>query len=415
MKKLILISLTLIPLLAFSQIDDAIQLDTHYIRFSSTETIKAEFVEPEKVFIIPAPIPIDTSHKLSLWDLASIEGDKEILKKVPKSYDNVSPAEMKTIAQNLENELQRLIAEKEALLKSGASPEVIESKTGTINSLNKEKNIVNLSIDKDKLTTETGELKSEKKTLKKYLAGALIALSLMFLAMLVLIQRKTIKVQDKEILDQLREISKKNNYLEHAARIIRHDMHSGINTYMPRGLSSLERRITEEEAKNLKIDGSIKMIKDGLAHTQKVYKSVYEFTNLVKPNSVLEKVETDISKYLEDYISNTSYKSQVKIEQMSSIIVNPFLFCTAVDNLIRNGLKFNDNEEKLVKVFQEGKDIIVEDNGRGLDSKDFENIKENKSKQGLGLNICIAILEEHGFSISCKKIEGKGTQIKIHT
>jgi signal transduction histidine kinase len=413
MKKLILISLNLIPFFAFSQIDDGIQLDTHYIRFGSTETIKADFIEPEKIFV--SPPPIDTSRKLSADDVAAIEADKEILKKVPKSYDNVSPADMKKIAQNLENELQRLIAEKEALLKSGASPEVIESKSGTINSLNKEKNIVNLTIDKDKLTTETGELKSEKKTLKKYLAGALVALSLMFLAMLVLIQRKTIKVQDKEILDQLKAINKKNNYLEHAARIIRHDMHSGINTYMPRGLSSLEKRITEEEAKNLKIDGSIKMIKEGLAHTQKVYKSVYEFTNLVKPNSVLEKVDVDISKYLEDYISNTSYKSQVKIEKMNNIIANPFLFCTAVDNLIRNGLKFNDSEDKIVRVFREDKYIIIEDNGRGLDEKTFEDIKENKNKQGLGLNICIAILEEHGFLISCKKIGEKGTQMKIHT
>ena len=39
------------------------------------------------------------------------------------------------------------------------------------------------------------------------------------------------------------EIEKKNTYLEHAAKILRHDMHSGINTYMPRGLSSLERRL----------------------------------------------------------------------------------------------------------------------------------------------------------------------------
>jgi PAS domain S-box-containing protein len=38
--------------------------------------------------------------------------------------------------------------------------------------------------------------------------------------------------------EQRKEIEKKNTYLEHAAKILRHDMHSGINTYMPRGLSS---------------------------------------------------------------------------------------------------------------------------------------------------------------------------------
>jgi signal transduction histidine kinase len=374
------------------------------------ETIKAEFVEPEKVF--ESPKPVDTP-KLSVNDIAAIESDKKLLEKLPKSYDNLSPKDMKKIAENFQNEIERLIKEKEALLKSGASQEVIDSKNNAINGLNKEKNIVDLTIDKDKLEGETIELKSEKTTLKRFLIGVLIVLSILILALVVLYQRKTIKTQDKEIDDQLKDINKKNNYLEHAARIIRHDMHSGINTYMPRGVSSLEKRISEDDAKKLKIEGSIKMIKEGLAHTQKVYKSVYEFTNLVKPNSVLEKSEIDISETLKEYIENTAYKSQVQIEKMGKVLANPFLLCTAIDNLIRNGLKFNDSENKLVKVFKEGEFIVVEDNGRGLDSKEFERIKENKNEQGLGLNICIAILEEHGFSISCEKLSEGGTQMKI--
>ena len=43
-----------------------------------------------------------------------------------------------------------------------------------------------------------------------------------------------------------RNYLKKNTFLEHAAKILRHDMHSGINTYMPRGVSSLKRRLNEE-------------------------------------------------------------------------------------------------------------------------------------------------------------------------
>jgi hypothetical protein len=45
-------------------------------------------------------------------------------------------------------------------------------------------------------------------------------------------------------------VNQKNSYLEHAAKILRHDMHSGINTYMPRGLRSLKRRLTEDQLKN---------------------------------------------------------------------------------------------------------------------------------------------------------------------
>jgi K+-sensing histidine kinase KdpD len=38
---------------------------------------------------------------------------------------------------------------------------------------------------------------------------------------------------------------------------------------------------------------------------------------------------------------------------------------------------------------------------------------QQESGTGLGLNICIAILEEHGFSITCKKLSEGGTQMKI--
>ena len=47
------------------------------------------------------------------------------------------------------------------------------------------------------------------------------------------------------------ELKKKNIYLEHAAKIIRHDMHSGINTYLPRGISSLKRRLKQEDIDNI--------------------------------------------------------------------------------------------------------------------------------------------------------------------
>ena len=48
-----------------------------------------------------------------------------------------------------------------------------------------------------------------------------------------------------ELMNSLKEVDRKNAYLEHAAKILRHDMHSGINTYIPRGIKSLERRLSK--------------------------------------------------------------------------------------------------------------------------------------------------------------------------
>jgi PAS domain S-box-containing protein len=220
--------------------------------------------------------------------------------------------------------------------------------------------------------------------------------------------------------EQKKEIEKKNTYLEHAAKILRHDMHSGINTYMPRGLSSLERRLSPEDIKSLKIESPIKMIKEGLKHTQKVYKGVYEFTNLVKKDVVLNKDECNLKSILEDYLSSTAYISQVIIDELPTIEVNEALFCTAVDNLIRNGLKYNDSDTKFVKITSDENNIYIQDNGRGITQEDFDHLSkpytrkegQKESGTGLGLNICVAILEEHGFNITCEKNE-IGTKMKI--
>lgn len=220
--------------------------------------------------------------------------------------------------------------------------------------------------------------------------------------------------------EQKKEIEKKNTYLEHAAKILRHDMHSGINTYIPRGISSLERRLTPEAIENLKIEAPLKMIKEGLKHTQKVYRGVYEFTNLVKKDAVMEKTKCDLKEILENYLVSTAYKSQVLIDELSELEVNESLFCTAVDNLIRNGLKYNDSDSKWVKIRREKNIIIIQDNGRGMTQKEFEKLSEpytrkedqKESGSGLGLNICIAILTEHGFTVSCEKNK-IGTKMKI--
>jgi len=216
-------------------------------------------------------------------------------------------------------------------------------------------------------------------------------------------------------------LNQKNSYLEHAAKILRHDMHSGINTYMPRGLSSLKRRLSEDKIKELKIDAPLRMLEEGLKHTQKVYSGVKEFTNLVKEEVQLEKKEYNLGEILKNYLSSTSYSKQVVIDQLPSIDVNEPLFCTAIDNLIRNGLKYNDSSTKTVMIYMENDStLIIQDNGRGMSQQEFVELSkpytrkkdQKESGSGLGLNICIAILKEHNFDITAEKVT-PGTKLRI--
>jgi light-regulated signal transduction histidine kinase (bacteriophytochrome) len=217
------------------------------------------------------------------------------------------------------------------------------------------------------------------------------------------------------------ELNKKNIYLEHAAKIIRHDMHSGINTYLPRGIKSLQRRLSEEDIDRLKIKSPMQLISDGLFHAQKVYAGVYEFTNLVKENATMTKHIVSIKTILSDYLKLTAYQQQVILDDnLPELNVNEPLFCTAIDNLIRNGLKYNDSPTKWVKIYIEDTYLIIEDNGRGLSNEEFIKLSEpytrkknqKESGTGLGLNICVQILNEHGFSITAEKTK-TGTKLKI--
>ena len=226
-------------------------------------------------------------------------------------------------------------------------------------------------------------------------------------------------ITDKKLIEF--EVAKKNSYLEHAAKILRHDMHSGINTYIPRGLSSLKRRLDADQIKELKIESPLKMIQEGLIHTQKVYKGVKEFTNLIKKDAKLEVEQINLGEALTTYLHSTSYIRQVVIESLPDYEVNEALFCTAVDNLIRNGLKYNDSSTKVVNIYMEGiSTLVIEDNGRGMSQEEFEELskpyvrKEGQAEggSGLGLNICIAIMNEHGFTVTAEKLK-QGTKLRI--
>lgn len=231
---------------------------------------------------------------------------------------------------------------------------------------------------------------------------------------------------NQHILDKLKirqELFEKNMFLEYASKIIRHDMHSGINTYIPRGLKALNSKLTPEVIKKNKLQIGLTLIEKGLKHSQSVYQGVYAFTNLVRENAVLEKRVFKLSDALLAYFELTAYKHSVEVElDMPEIEANESLFCTAIDNMVRNGLNYNDNppKEKKVRIYMcSDTHLAIEDNGRGIDQQEFEKYtqaykRKNQKERGmgLGLNICIAILREHNFSYSVEKLD-TGTIIKV--
>jgi signal transduction histidine kinase len=361
-----------------------------------------------------------TEKKLNESEIGSIRQDENLLNIIPEKLENISRSDLKNLVKEIESKIKNLVRERDSLVLDKAPKALIDSKNKTINTLKKERDITNITLKNKDLNDENVYLLDENIVVKRWLLVTIVGILVLILGIIVLFQRKRIKFQNKELDEKLDEIQKKNTYLEHAAKLIRHDMHSGINTYIPRGITSLKKRLTNEDIQRLKIETSLKMISEGLTHTQKVYKGVSAFTDLVKTNAVLEKNIYNIKNLLEKYFQSTSYKDSVFLDDnLPELSVNEHLFCTVVENLVKNGLNYNDSSIKIVKIYLENDSICVEDNGRGMTEQQLKkNIKyikkENGVESGIGLSICKAILDEHGFSISAEKLESNGTKIKIN-
>ena len=124
---------------------------------------------------------------------------------------------------------------------------------------------------------------------------------------------------------------------------------------------------------------------------------------------------------MNSFLDKVGYSDQIVINLDLEIEVNVSLFCTAIDNLIRNGLKYNDNNKKLVLVYLENEQTIcIKDNGRGLSKEDFieyskpysRKVGQKEPGSGLGLNIAQTIIKEHEFILDCEKID-EGTIMRI--
>ncbi len=229
---------------------------------------------------------------------------------------------------------------------------------------------------------------------------------------------------DDEVSEQIKNrnlLQQKSIYLEHTAKIIRHDMHSGINTYIPRGLSILLNKLPEEAIKEYKLSLGLRLLEEGLKHSQKVYKGVYEFTNLVKRKPEFNVEQHDISEVLKTHLVSTSYKDKVDVDLLCKIDINSTLFTIAIDNFIKNGIKYNDNFVPKIHIYMnDNSEIVIQDNGTGMTQMEYdmqcmpymrEEVSDVKP-QGLGINIANSILEEHGFKVAVEKLE-TGTAIKI--
>ena len=105
--------------------------------------------------------------------------------------------------------------------------------------------------------------------------------------------------------------------------------------------------------------------------------------------------------------------------------VNPRLYRTMLDNLLRNAYRYGREKGKIQVSLTEENGIVrlkVKDNGMGIEEKDLPHIWErfyrggaSRKKKGLGLGLSMAwqIVQYHRARITVESAAGKGTEFCV--
>lgn len=201
------------------------------------------------------------------------------------------------------------------------------------------------------------------------------------------------------------------------------------------------------------IKGYVEGIMDGVADSpekmNKYIKTIYNKANdmdrLINELTIYSKIDNNkipytflrlnVSEYFGDCIEEVGVELESKGIELNytnlvpgdvRIIADPEQLKRVINNIISNSVKYMDKEKEKsiidIRILDDNDSIRVEieDNGRGIASKDLPNIFErffrsdssrNSSKggSGIGLSIVKKIVEDHGGYIFATSKEGEGT------
>jgi len=227
----------------------------------------------------------------------------------------------------------------------------------------------------------------------------------------------------QELERQSDQLKKYNEALQRFTFATSHDLKEPLRTICAFS-SLLERRYKDllddkgKEYLDYVIGNSSRM--NALLESLQKYTKLIDGLESPKELVGITEVIEDVKESLHVLISESG--SRIIVENdFPKVHINKLQMHQVLQNLISNGIKFNDNETREVYIGYEknnGRDIFfVRDNGIGIDkkhhSKIFESFqqldKQNYTGSGLGLSICKKIIEEHNGSIWVKSSEGEGS------
>lgn len=237
-----------------------------------------------------------------------------------------------------------------------------------------------------------------------------------------------VDVSDKNAL--LLKLKESNDYLEQFAFVASHDLQEPLRKISAFSDSIYQRLKGQFESDP---DSEFELTRLRLAATRlsKMIEDLLKLSRINSSSLTLENISTQqlvtsVVEPLELLIDKS--KAVIEVQGGDVILaVDVGLFGQALQNLIGNALKFHqDGISPRVIVsassFANGIELIVEDNGIGIDGRHLDRIfepfkrlhsREKYEGSGIGLAIVARIVKVHNAAITCESEEGKGTRFVI--
>ncbi len=178
-------------------------------------------------------------------------------------------------------------------------------------------------------------------------------------------------------------------------------------------------------------DEYIGILKDSLDETKQLQELIDNLLFLSTSNKeqMQKKFEqVDLDEVIFDVILETQYLAkkkqiQVKCEKMSEVnlLGNKLLIKILVGNLVKNAIKYSDNESS-VEIFLTPNSLVIKDNGIGMKEEDLKYIfdrfyrvdsSRGRGGYGLGLSIVKSIVDLHGYKITVNSEYGSYSEFTI--
>ena len=248
------------------------------------------------------------------------------------------------------------------------------------------------------------------------------------------IEQNTIEELSKQLIKANGELKRLQEEREMMFANISHDLRAPMTAIR----SAVDLALSSKDATKEEYRETIELIDRRSKTLESLVNDMYFLYSIANVPSAIDFEEIDAVPFLEEYFYDLSLDSRYDGYELlldidegcgGRLNIDVQKIVRVLDNLFTNAARYSPKGTSIsLKARNKGNsiEIMVSDSGPGISEQDlpyvfmrtytasYARTPEGKSSgSGLGLSIAKAIVERHGGTISCRSIEGKGTDFII--